>query len=275
MREVRKQTTSGSTAYPRTKVRRDTSMPPKRSHRRRHVGDGPARPARYGESWNALTPIPSGPRGGSPMIMPVAGPPASRGLVRCLGTLPAGGRPSMRGLKGMSGAPHPRSDVSRIRNSGSPKGREPQGDGAPVVVRGGESPSHGEGGQVDRSVKELGRRDAESRPPENPATGEPYARKPACTVRRGAVGKGIAAGCPSLLSHYGLTNSGTSRLPRRPPTLPEDWRGGRPERTGGLGDRAEGAARAGNAPGRTIPAGPRFPRKGRAAGRSGRPAGRR
>src|SRR6516165_4646802 len=32
--------------------------------------------------------------------------------------------------------------------AGSPSGREPQGDGAPVVVRGRESRPHGEGGQV-------------------------------------------------------------------------------------------------------------------------------
>src|SRR3954454_23632976 len=32
---------------------------------------------------------------------------------------------------------------------GSPTGREPYGDGAPVVVRGRESRPHGEGGQVD------------------------------------------------------------------------------------------------------------------------------
>jgi hypothetical protein len=35
---------------------------------------------------------------------------------------------------------------SSERNAGSPKGREPYGDGTPVVVRGGESPLHGEGG---------------------------------------------------------------------------------------------------------------------------------
>src|SRR5215831_13699110 len=34
-------------------------------------------------------------------------------------------------------------------NTGSPTGREPYGDGAPVVVRGRESRPHGEGGQVD------------------------------------------------------------------------------------------------------------------------------
>ncbi len=55
--------------------------------------------------------------------------------------------------------------VMRRRNAGSPKGREPYGDGAPIVVRAGESPVHGEGGQVistprDREV--LGMRNAET-----------------------------------------------------------------------------------------------------------------
>src|SRR3954468_23062875 len=54
MREVRKKMTSGSTAYPRVKTRRDTSMPPKREHRRRRVGDGPARPVWHGESSTAV-----------------------------------------------------------------------------------------------------------------------------------------------------------------------------------------------------------------------------
>ena len=44
-----------------------------------------------------------------------------------------------------------------IRNAGSPKGREPHGDRASVVVRGRESRPHGEGRPVDRSGREPGR----------------------------------------------------------------------------------------------------------------------
>jgi hypothetical protein len=40
-------------------------------------------------------------------------------------------------------------NVTHVRNAGLPKGREPQGNGAAVVVRGGESPSQGEGRQVN------------------------------------------------------------------------------------------------------------------------------
>ena len=51
---------------------------------------------------------------------------------------------------GMSGRPKPRSDVRLQRNARLPTGREPQGNGAPVVVCERESRSHGEGGQVVR-----------------------------------------------------------------------------------------------------------------------------
>ena len=55
--------------------------------------------------------------------------------------------------------------VLRRRNAGSPTGREPYGDGAPIVVRVRESRTHGEGGQVistPRAREVLGMRDAET-----------------------------------------------------------------------------------------------------------------
>jgi hypothetical protein len=39
------------------------------------------------------------------------------------------------------------------KNAGSPTGREPLGDGVPVVVSGRESRLHGEGGQVSWMVR--------------------------------------------------------------------------------------------------------------------------
>src|SRR5262249_30526064 len=119
-------------------------------------------------------------------------------------------------------------DVVWLRNSGSPTGREPQGDGAPVVVRDRESRSPGEGGQVDRDDRERGRRDAKSRPPESPATGEPDAWKLARPVRRGAVGKGAARSprWPPPLPHRGArgpfprTNPGTRGPPNSASGLP-------------------------------------------------------
>src|SRR5260370_10239542 len=104
----------------------------------------------------------------------------------------------------MSGRPKPRSDVQHQKNARSPNGREPHGDGAPVVVRGRESRPQGKGGQVDRSSRERGRCDTKSRPPENPATGEPYAWKLARTVRGRADGKGAV------------------RPPRQPPIPPKN-----------------------------------------------------
>jgi hypothetical protein len=44
--------------------------------------------------------------------------------------------------------------VRRGRTAGSPTGREPYGDGVPVVVRGRESRSRGEGAQVVSDVQE-------------------------------------------------------------------------------------------------------------------------
>jgi hypothetical protein len=54
----------------------------------------------------------------------------------------------MTPLKEVNGAPKARYIVLLLGNAGSPTGREPYGDGAPVVVRGRESRPHGEGGQV-------------------------------------------------------------------------------------------------------------------------------
>jgi predicted nuclease of restriction endonuclease-like (RecB) superfamily len=59
-----------------------------------------------------------------------------------------------------NGAPTLRSDVPSRRSMGWPTGREPHGHGVPVVVRAGESPVHGEGGQVTRCLRSQGARDA-------------------------------------------------------------------------------------------------------------------
>src|SRR3954469_7446597 len=55
---------------------------------------------------------------------------------------------------GMSRGPKSSYHVRPRRNSRSPQGREPHGDGAPIVVRVRESRTHGEGGQVDRNMRE-------------------------------------------------------------------------------------------------------------------------
>src|SRR4051812_48758664 len=65
----------------------------------------------------------------------------------------------------MSGRPNPCQDVLGPGSLRSPEGREPDGDGAPVVVRGRESRPHGEGGQATEMAAEVevrGMRDAET-----------------------------------------------------------------------------------------------------------------
>jgi hypothetical protein len=47
-------------------------------------------------------------------------------------------------------------NVNHRRNARLPKGREPHGNGVPVVVRGRESRPHGEGGQVNRMTTRGG-----------------------------------------------------------------------------------------------------------------------
>lgn len=53
---------------------------------------------------------------------------------------------------------HP--NVHYARNARSPKGGDPYGDGASIVVRGRESRLHGEGRQVDRAFRRGGTCDA-------------------------------------------------------------------------------------------------------------------
>ena len=112
----------------------------------------------------------------------------------------------------MSGAPTSVSDVRRRRTTGSPTGREPQGDGAVIVVGGRESRPQGEGRQVPATRGMGGRRNADGRniPNVNHCCGmqalESWVRgKLACPVRRGADGKGpgnqyLAGGLPYLIA---------------------------------------------------------------------------
>ena len=65
----------------------------------------------------------------------------------------------MRAIKEMSGTPKSRSDVQQRRTRDQPSGREPQGDGVPIVVvrvtphQGGrENRPQGEGAQVTSST---------------------------------------------------------------------------------------------------------------------------
>ena len=106
-------------------------------------------------------------------------------------------------------------DVQRRRTAGSPTGREPYGDGVPVVVAGvttcqggRESRATGRRGTGDRAVQRwevCGMQNAEPvldvirarhRARADVITGEQGAGKLACSVREGADGKGPRLGVP-------------------------------------------------------------------------------
>jgi hypothetical protein len=77
---------------------------------------------------------------------------------------PPRGRGASKGLvQRTNGLPKRRSDVSYRGSKGSPTGREPYGDGAPIVVCGRESRPPGKGGQVIGRPVHRGTRDAKRR----------------------------------------------------------------------------------------------------------------
>lgn len=82
----------------------------------------------------------------------------------CSGNIPARHRMPTRCFKEANGEPNPTYHFQLARNTGSPKGRESYGDGAPIVVRGRESRPHGEGGQVLMESDMAGVRDAHNSP---------------------------------------------------------------------------------------------------------------
>ena len=109
-----------------------------------------------------------------------------------------------------------RAAVCFWKSTRSPTGREPHGDEDPIVVRGRESWPHGEAGQVDRNDKEPGRRDVKSRPPENPATGEPCAWK---SCPHGS-GRGGWKRARRRLAVTADANGRVNELRRKPSTSP-------------------------------------------------------
>ena len=82
--------------------------------------------------------------------------PPIPGILCCPGNTPGRHGMPMRHLKEANKGPTQTYHVQLARNSGSPKGRESYGDGDPVVVSDGESPSHGEGGQVLCGIRTEG-----------------------------------------------------------------------------------------------------------------------
>src|SRR5919199_1069697 len=152
--------TPGSTAYLAAKAQGDKSMPSKPVLPEDVYGTDRQDPRDMAkaelpepQSPAMQSDIPRSPRlvGGAAVI--------ERGALD-RSKLPTGGRWTTSPLKETDEAPTSRSFVRCIGNAGSPTGREPQGDGASVVVRAGESPAHGEGRQVssadqDQEVREM------------------------------------------------------------------------------------------------------------------------
>ena len=116
----------------------------------------------------------------------------------------------MTSFKGTNRKPTSSCDVRRRRNMGLPTGREPHGNGVPVVVRGWESQPHGEGEQRMDTQSLEGARDAQSRQATQRGTGKP-AREPllesrmtwkrSSPVRRGGIGKVPEQSGNSLVSY--------------------------------------------------------------------------
>jgi hypothetical protein len=115
----------------------------------------------------------------------------------------------VRAIKEMSGAPKSRSDVQQRRTRDQPTGREPHGDGVPIVVvrftphQGGrESRPQGEGAQATGYRRPGGMRNAERRngircptaSNRGMVAGEPGELKGSRRVWEGGVGKGPTRG---------------------------------------------------------------------------------
>jgi hypothetical protein len=118
----------------------------------------------------------------------------------------------VRAIKEMCRTPKSRSDVQQGRTRDQPSGREPQGDGVPIVVvrftphQGGrESRPQGEGAQATEYRRPGGMRNAERRNGTRcPAAsnrgmvaGEPGELKGSRRVREGGVGKGPQGTSPA------------------------------------------------------------------------------
>jgi hypothetical protein len=137
--------------------------------------------------------------------------PATTSLF-CRRNLRSAERCPVRAIKEMSGAPKSRSDVQQRRTRDQPTGREPQGDGVPIVVvrvtphQGGrESRPQGEGAQATEYRRPGGMRNAERRNGTRcPAAsnrgmvaGEPGELKGSRRVPEGGVGKGPQGTSPA------------------------------------------------------------------------------
>jgi hypothetical protein len=199
----------GLMAYPDPKGERDNRMP---ANRRSRPG------VRLDALWDprdmakATLPKPQSPedaRHRPPERHPRLAPRPATTSLFCRRNLRSVERCPVRAIKEMSGAPKSRSDVQQRRTRDQPTGREPHGDGVPIVVvrftphQGGrESRPQGEGAQATGYRRPGGMRNAERRngircptaSNRGMVAGEPGELKGSRRVWEGGVGKGPTRG---------------------------------------------------------------------------------
>jgi hypothetical protein len=149
----------GHPAHLRSKDTGDHNLPEKRGQ----ATSANRTPRKTRVAWSKLHCFKSNPdrdKGGPAATLTQRGVTACHAFVLCARQARAVRYREMISGVGMSGRPNPCSDVRCSENSGSPTGREPYGDGVPVVVRVRESRTHGEGGQVDLMTARGGTRHA-------------------------------------------------------------------------------------------------------------------
>ena len=135
----------GHPAHPRPKGTGDHNMPEKRGQGK-SANRTPRKTRVVGSRLNGLKSS-SGRDTGSPIArLTQRDVITCRGLWACPWRTRVMRHRTMSSGVGTNGRPVPRSDVRCQENSGSPTGREPQGDGTPIVVGERESRLHGEGG---------------------------------------------------------------------------------------------------------------------------------
>jgi hypothetical protein len=160
----------GLMANPDPKGERDNRMPVNRRSSPGVRGDAPGDPCDMAKARLPKPQSPEDARHRPPARHPIPAPRPATTSLCCRRNLRSAERCPVRAIKEMSGAPKSRSDVQQRRTRDQPSGREPQGDGVPIVVvrvtphRGGrESRPQGEGAQATGCRTPGGMRNAERR----------------------------------------------------------------------------------------------------------------
>ena len=97
-------------------------------------GDAPWDPRDMAKATLPKPQSPEDARHRPPERHPIPAPRPATTSLFCRRNLRSAERCPMRAIKEMSGAPKSRSDVQQRRTRDQPSGREPQGDGVPIVV---------------------------------------------------------------------------------------------------------------------------------------------